>query len=58
MMPVLVLNGDHGYFREELLAGARQVADQLEDDVIPQASHAYAYDNPQATAQRLDSFFH
>jgi pimeloyl-ACP methyl ester carboxylesterase len=57
LMPVLVLNGDHGYFREQLLAGARQVAEHLEDDVIPHASHAYAYDNPQATAERLQRFF-
>jgi pimeloyl-ACP methyl ester carboxylesterase len=56
-MPVLVLNGDHGYFRDQLLAGARQVAEHLEDDIIPQASHAYAYDNPQATADRLLRFF-
>jgi pimeloyl-ACP methyl ester carboxylesterase len=56
-MPVLVLNGDHGYFRDQLLAGARQVAEHLEDDIIPQASHAYAYDNPQATAERLQHFF-
>lgn len=56
-MPVLVLNGDHGYFREELLTGARQVAESLQDDVIPDASHAYAYDNPEATAERLLRFF-
>ncbi len=56
-MPVLVLNGDHGYYRKELLAGVRQVAGQFETDLIPQASHAYAYDNPQATAERLLRFF-
>ncbi|NMO56913.1 alpha/beta fold hydrolase [Actinoplanes sp. TBRC 11911] len=56
-MPVLVLNGDHGYYRTQLLAGARQVAEHLETDVIAQASHAYAFDNPQATAARFGRFF-
>ena len=56
-MPVLVLNGDHGYYRTQLLAGARQVAEHLETDIIAQASHAYAFDNPQATAERFGRFF-
>jgi len=56
-MPVLVLNGDHGYFRAELLKGAQLVAEHVDDAVIPQASHAYAYDNPEATAERLLRFF-
>ncbi|QYN23857.1 alpha/beta fold hydrolase [Amycolatopsis sp. DSM 110486] len=56
-MPVLVLNGDHGYYRGQLLAGARQVAENIETDVIAQASHAYAFDNPQATAERFRRFF-
>ncbi|MEU3985341.1 alpha/beta hydrolase [Streptomyces sp. NPDC026672] len=56
-MPVLALNGDRGYFREELLAGAQQVAEHLESDIIPKASHAYAFDNPEATAVRLVQFF-
>lgn len=56
-MPVLVLNGDHGYYRTQLLAGARQVADHIETDIIPQASHAYAFDNPRATADRFGRFF-
>jgi hypothetical protein len=29
-MPVLVLNGDHGYYRTSLLAGAWQVAERIE----------------------------
>ncbi|MFF3559170.1 alpha/beta fold hydrolase [Streptomyces sp. NPDC002574] len=56
-MPVLALNGDHGYFREQLLAGVRQVAEQVESDVIPDASHAYGFDNPEATGERFDRFF-
>jgi pimeloyl-ACP methyl ester carboxylesterase len=56
-MPVLVLNGDQGYYRAQLLAGARQVAEHLETDIIPQASHAYAFDNPRASAERFHRFF-
>ncbi|MFC0112440.1 alpha/beta fold hydrolase [Kibdelosporangium aridum] len=56
-MPVLVLNGDVGISQQPLLDGARQVAENVESDYIPQASHTYAYDNPTATADRLLRFF-
>lgn len=56
-MPVLVLNGDQGVSQEPLLTGARQVAEHVETAFVPDASHAFPYDNPRATAQLLLRFF-
>ena len=56
-MPVLVLNGERGIPQEHLVAGVRQVAVQIETDVVPEAAHTFAYDNPRWTADRLIRFF-
>ena len=56
-MPVLVLNGDRGLPPTQPLAGAQQVAAQVEADVVPNSGHTYAEDNPAWVAERLSRFF-
>jgi pimeloyl-ACP methyl ester carboxylesterase len=56
-MPVLVLNGDHGLPQQPLLAGVRQIADHVEHDLVPDAAHVIATDNPAWLARRLVQFF-
>lgn len=56
-MPVLVLNGARGLPQDPLLAGVRQVADDVDTDVVPNAGHVFAHDNPEWTAERLTRFF-
>ena len=56
-MPVLVLNGDNGIPQEPLLAGARQVAAQVEADIVPDSAHTLAHDNPVWVTDRLIRFF-
>ncbi len=56
-MPVLVLNGDRGLPPTQPLAGAQQVAAQVEADVVPNSGHTYAEDNPAWVSERLSRFF-
>ena len=56
-MPVLVLGGAQGLPQAPLLDGAKQVAEHIEASTVPDAGHTYAFDNPQATADRLLRFF-
>lgn len=56
-MPMLVLNGAHGLPQVQLLEGALQIGDHVETDIIPNAGHTYAHDNPQGTVERLLRFF-
>ncbi|OLT54431.1 hypothetical protein BJF89_16785 [Corynebacterium sp. CNJ-954] len=56
-MPVLVLNGEHGLPQSVLLDGARQAARSVEADIVPDAAHTFATDNPTWTADRLTRFF-
>ncbi|MFF5161323.1 alpha/beta fold hydrolase [Streptomyces sp. NPDC000348] len=56
-MPVLVLNGEHGLPQSILLDGARDIADDVRADIVPDAAHTFAADNPAWTADRLTRFF-
>jgi pimeloyl-ACP methyl ester carboxylesterase len=56
-MPVLVLNGEFGLPQQVLLDGARQAARDVRADVVPDAGHTFAADNPSWTAERLARFF-
>jgi pimeloyl-ACP methyl ester carboxylesterase len=56
-LPVLVLGGERGLPREPLVAGARQIAEDVEEDVVPDAAHTIGLDNPRWLADRLARFF-
>lgn len=56
-MPVLVLTGDQGLPQSMLLDGARQVASDVQADIVPHSGHAYAADNPDWVVDRLNRFF-
>lgn len=56
-MPVLVLNGEHGLPQEPLLQAARQIAHNVEADIVPASGHTMGLDNPQWLAERLANFF-
>lgn len=56
-MPVLVLNGDKGIPQAQTLGCVRQIADNIETDLIPDSGHAFADDNPYWVANRLIRFF-
>ena len=56
-MPVLVLNGEFGLPQKILLDGARRAARDVRADIVPEAGHTYAADNPRWTADRLTRFF-
>lgn len=56
-MPVLALNGEHGIPQEQTADAARQVAADLQVDIVPGSGHALAEDNPSWLADRLDRFF-
>ena len=55
-LPVLVLSGERGIPHQRTLDCVRQVADRIESDLVPQAGHLFAYDNPEWIAERLQSF--
>jgi pimeloyl-ACP methyl ester carboxylesterase len=57
LMPVLVLNGEHGLPQKILLDGVREAATDVRADVIADGAHTYALDEPEATAERLARFF-
>lgn len=56
-MPVLVLNGDRGIPQAQTLGSVRQVAEDVEAELVPDSGHVFAYDNPNWTADRLARFF-
>ena len=55
-MPVLVLSGEHGIPQSQTLGCVRQVAENVETDLVPNAGHLYAHDNPEWVAERLHAF--
>ena len=55
-MPVLVLNGEKGIPQNILLAGVREVAEQVEADIVPDSGHTLGRDNPAWVAERLIRF--
>lgn len=56
-MPVLVLNGEYGLPQNVLLDGVRDAAADVRADIVPDAAHTFAADNPTWTADRLARFF-
>ncbi|MFD9705167.1 alpha/beta fold hydrolase [Lentzea sp. NPDC059081] len=56
-IPVLVLHGEYGLPSDVLLNGAREAATDVRAEIIPDAAHTYAADNPHATADALTRFF-
>ena len=56
-MPTLVLSGERGIPQAQTLACVRQVAAQVEHDLVPGAGHIFASDDPAWTAARLIRFF-
>jgi pimeloyl-ACP methyl ester carboxylesterase len=56
-MPVLVLNGEKGLPLEATVDSVRRVAERTEQDLVPDAAHTLAEDNPEWLAERLIRFF-
>ncbi len=56
-MPVLVLNGDKGIPQAQTLGCVRQVAANIEAELVPNSGHLFAEDNPSWVAERLTRFF-
>ncbi|QFZ18620.1 alpha/beta fold hydrolase [Saccharothrix syringae] len=56
-VPVLVLHGEYGLPSDVLLNGAREAATDVRAEIVPDAAHTYAADNPHATADVLTRFF-
>ncbi|ANZ37016.1 hypothetical protein BBK82_13995 [Lentzea guizhouensis] len=56
-VPVLVLHGEHGLPADVLLTGAREAATDVRAEIVPDAAHTFAADNPSATADVLTHFF-
>jgi len=56
-MPALVLNGEKGILQTQTLGCVRQVAENIESELIPESGHAFAEDNPAWVAERLIRFF-
>lgn len=57
-MPVLVLNGARGIPQAQTAASIRQVVQDPTVELVPDAGHALADDNPDWMAERLARFFH
>lgn len=55
-MPVLVLNGERGIPQSQTLGCVRQVAMNVQTDLVPNAGHLFAQDNPEWFARRLHAF--
>jgi pimeloyl-ACP methyl ester carboxylesterase len=55
-MPVLVLNGDKGIPHEQTLGSVQRAAANVLADVVPNAGHNFAHDNPEWVADRLRVF--
>lgn len=53
----LVLSGERGIPQAQTLASVQLVAERVEPDVVPDAGHIFASDNPEWTAARLIRFF-
>jgi pimeloyl-ACP methyl ester carboxylesterase len=56
-MPVLVLTGDQGIPQEQLLGCVRQVADNIEAELVPHSGHTFSEDNPAWSTERFVRFF-
>ena len=56
-MPVLSLNGEKGIPQEQTLHGVRQVAENVTAELIPNAGHTFAEENPDWVSDRLIRFF-
>lgn len=56
-MPVLVLNGEKGIPQEQTLGCVKQVAKNVEAELVPESGHTFADDNPEWVAERLTRFF-
>ena len=56
-MPVLSLNGEKGIPQEQTLHGVRQVAENVTAELIPNAGHTFAEENPDWVSKRLIRFF-
>lgn len=56
-MPVLVLNGEKGIPQAQTLDSVRQVAANVQAEIVPDSGHLFGYDNPAWVAERLVRFF-
>ena len=56
-MPVLVLNGEKGIPQAQTLESVRQVAANVQAEIVPDSGHLFGYDNPTWVAERLIRFF-
>jgi len=56
-MPVLVLSGERGIPHAQTRGCVEQVAAIIEADIVPQAAHTFASDNPVWVSERLTRFF-
>ena len=56
-MPVLVLNGERGIPQDQTLGCVRQVASNVEAQLVPNSGHTIGYDNPSWVAAKLTTFF-
>lgn len=56
-IPVLVLNGDKGIPAKQTFDGVKQVASNIEFDIVPDSGHALGEDNPVWYTNRLVQFF-
>lgn len=55
--PVLVLNGANGIPQASLPDGVREAAEHVTADIVPDAAHTCAHDNPQGTTSILLRFW-
>ncbi|TGX49053.1 alpha/beta hydrolase [Sphingomonas gei] len=56
-MPVLVLNGARGLPSDQTVETAQRVAHDVMSDLVPDAGHTFAEDNPEWVVERLAAFF-
>lgn len=56
-MPVLVLNGERGIPQNQTLESVRQIAENIQAELVPESGHLFGYDNPAWVAERLIRFF-
>ena len=56
-MPVPVLSGERGIPQAQTLHCVEQVSDAVEADLVPDAGHTFASDNPAWVVKRMTRFF-
>lgn len=56
-MPILVLSGERGIPQAQTLYCVEQIGDTVEADLVPDAGHTFASDNPAWVAERMTRFF-